>query len=188
MSAKTLSAIACGALLLTGCAVYTEGDTVSFGKPIPANLSVGLTADEVAWSRVRGDNAITGQAIMRTRGGDVKTCAGLDVSLIPFSAYAAQRVAVTYGPGEEGFGNREQRPFNPDPAIYHQTIRHTLCDAQGNFAFRQLPDGKYFLLVEVSWEAVQGGYYAYLAGQGGTMMTRVEVRGGQTVPLILTAN
>lgn len=176
------------AALLAGCAVYTEGDEVSFGKPIPATLSSNLTADEVAWSKVRGANSITGQAIMRTRGGDVKTCAGLDVSLIPYSAYAAERIAVTYGAEDEGFARRESRPFSPDPAVYHETIRRSICDAQGNFRFTGLPDGRYFVLVEVSWEAVQGGRYAYLAGQGGTMMSRVSVSGGEERQLLLTAN
>lgn len=175
------------AALLAGCAVYTEGDAVSFGRPLPANLSTNLSAGEVAWSKMRGTNSITGQAILRTRGGDVKTCAGLDVSLIPYSDYAAERVAVTYGAGDEGFGGRERRAFNPDPAAYHDTIRRAICDLQGGFSFNDLPDGRYFVLVEVSWEAVQGGPYPYLSGQGGTMMSRVHVQGGQQRQLILTA-
>ena len=118
----------------------------------------------------------------------MKTCAGLEASLIPHSAYAAERIAVTYGSSAEGFGGRETRPFTPDPAAYHDTIRRTLCDAQGNFTFRGLPDGQYFVLVEVSWEAIEGGRYAYLAGQGGTMMSRVSVRGAEEREMILTAN
>ena len=180
-------AIAASTVLLSGCAVYTEGSEVSFGKPIPATLSTNLTASEVAWSKARGNNTLTGQAILRTRGGDVKSCAGLEASLIPHSPYSAERIAVTYGPGEEGFGGRERRPFTPDPAAYHDSIRRTICDAQGNFRFSNLPDGRYFVLVEVSWEAVQGGYYPYLAGQGGTMMSRVELRDGEERHLLLTA-
>lgn len=176
------------AFLAAGCAVYTEGDEVSFGKPIPAVLGTGLTASEVAWSKARGRNTITGQAILRTRGGDVKSCAGLEASLIPYSPYSAERIAVTYGAGEEGFGGRERRPFTPDPAAYHNTIRRTICDAQGNFRFSNLPDGRYFVLVEVSWDAVQGGYYPYLAQQGGTMMSRVDLRDGEERQLLLTAN
>jgi hypothetical protein len=173
---------------LAGCAVYTDGETASFGAPPPVAISSGLSEPDVAWSRARGSNTITGQAILRTRGGDVKTCAGLGASLIPHTAYAEERLAVTYGRGSEGFGGREARVFNPDPAIYHQTTRTTICDAQGNFRFQNLPDGRYFVLVEVSWDAVQGGYYPHLARQGGTMMSRVEVRGGESREMILTAN
>lgn len=171
-----------------GCAVYTDGETTTFGAPPPVILSAGLTDADVSWSRARGTNTITGQAILRTRGGDVKTCAGLEASLIPHTRYAEERLSVTYGSGSEGFGSREARVFNPDPAIYRETIRRTICDAQGNFRFQNLPDGRYFVLVEVSWDAVQGGRYAYLAQQGGTMMSRVEVRGGETREMILTAN
>jgi hypothetical protein len=91
------------ATLLAGCAVYTEGSEVSFGKPIPANLSSNLTASEVAWSKARGSNTITGQAILRTRGGDVKSCAGLEA---PSPTALAKRASEA----ESGARSRRTRP------------------------------------------------------------------------------
>ena len=184
-----ISFLAAGAtaIMLSGCVVYSDGTTASFGAPKAAQLSRSLTPEEVAWSRGRGSNTVSGQALMRTRGGDVKTCAGLEAQLIPYTAYAQERIAFSFGAGREGFARPTTQTFDPDPAVYGETIRQTVCDAQGGFAFYNVPDGRYFVLVNVSWGAVSGGYYPYVAEQGGLLMGQVEVRGGETTRLILSA-
>lgn len=62
-------------------------------------------------------------------------------------------------------------------------VRQARCDAQGNFQFSGLADGAYFVTSTVTWEAPTE---AGLEMQGGALMQRFEVKGGQSPHLILT--
>ena len=60
-----------------------------------------LDSDFRPWSKP-GPAAISGQAFLRTVGGDVKTCAGQDVSLMP---------GTQYNEGRFSFGGLSARPW-----------------------------------------------------------------------------
>ena len=143
---------------------------------------------DFAWARESGTNIIEGAAIMRTIGGDVKTCGGLAVELIPETAYSRERVQALYLSADEGFQSAiamgENAPIaGHNPPEYRDVVRQTVCGPDGRFRFTGLPDGSYFVIAEVTWGAptVYG-----IEPQGGRMMRRVTVSGGQTSEIVLT--
>jgi hypothetical protein len=149
-------------------------------------LTSTFNAAEVAWSQRQGTNTIHGSAVLRTVGGDAKTCAGLDANLVPMSAYANERMAAMFGAGTAvGIlrANSELRFSSTDPA-YVSTARKTVCDPQGYFVFEKVPDGEYFLTAFVTW-GVPGRYFT--RQEGGVLMQRITVHGSETKTIVLTA-
>jgi hypothetical protein len=57
-------------------------------------------------------------------------------------------------------------------------LRTTRCDALGSFSFPRVPDGIWYVTSSVKW---QGPAQV----EGGSMMQRVDVRGGRFVKVIL---
>src|SRR5690348_10625074 len=115
-----IAALLIGPMLLTGCA------------RAPYTIQAHLDPDELAWANQQGTGTIMGQAFMKTVGGDVKTCAGNTVQLVPASAYTREMTAAARA-GASAWANRDPR--------LTQYIRSTKCDAQGNFSFNAVPGG-----------------------------------------------
>ena len=147
---------ACLALTLAGC--ETEGP---MGPPPPAPPVMrpapppppppvsGFRPGEFAWSTARGANAVVGLVAYRPNPRERWSCAGQSVSLIPEARYSRERMARVYGSVEEAIipvGLARRRSEQAGRAEYEQFVRRTVCNAQGRFAFRDLPDGSYFLL------------------------------------------
>lgn len=165
--------------------LISANSAVAAKQPAPLSDSAfPFSADEVAWAAVGGQNTIVGHAVLRTVGGDAKTCAGLPAQLVPFSRYGEERIKIRYGSTEKGyFDARTARPMQPPKREYEQIIRATICDANGQFKFTNLADGIYFLNSQVTW-GVPTRYFTRI--EGGGMMLRVEVKGGETKEVILT--
>lgn len=125
-----------------------------------------------------GVNTIKGSALIRQRGGTVVTCAGSDVGLIPATAYARKRMEIIYGSGTFA---PVVPTFDYTPPAYQQHVRKSTCNAQGFFTFDRVADGEFFVATSVQWEA---GYTM----QGGALMQRVSVSGGELKEIVLTAN
>jgi hypothetical protein len=132
-----------------------------------------------------GPHTIAGQAFMRTVGGEVRTCAGLEVSLFPVTPYSSERMQVLYGSTSAGF--RSANAFAPrldpgaaDPQYMHYS-RKTVCDASGRFEFQKAADGSYFVIATVIWSTGQ----PYSPPQGGFLMRRV-MAGSESENLILS--
>ena len=124
-----------------------------------------------------GRNTIKGNAFLRQTGGGVVTCAGATVYLVPATAYAKERIAVLYG--SSNFAGYDLRTrFNPDSPEYVSLVHTTRCDSQGNFVFERVADGEFFIRTVVTWRV---GY----DDQGGSLIHRVSVDGGQTVNAIM---
>ena len=141
----------------------------------------------VAWSLERGGSRISGQGFLGTRGGNIKTCAGNEVFLIPDSPYAKFRMQVFYGGLERGFlGSRRSfaQREHPDPD-YVKTSRKAVCDADGRFTFSRLPAGRYYVVTTVVWEAATGwGGRPEL--QGGDIMLGVDVAADDEQVIVVT--
>ena len=124
---------------------------------LPIVLAAQFDPKEVEWATKPGTAAIIGSAALRTRGGDVKSCGGLAVDLIPYSTYAAARMRYIYGEGDAGVSTGH-KPFASTDAGYTSTIIEAHCDAQGAFQFDHLAAGRYFVTVTITWQAgVQTG-------------------------------
>lgn len=132
-------------------------------------------------------NTIEGNALLRTRGGDVRTCAGYQVALVPATTATERVIREAFGEGDSAFksarGLADADPLPPSLAE-DPRIQSGVCDAQGDFAFDDLKNGEYFVVTQVLWD-VPGAYGASNT-QGGTLMQKVAVQGGETRKIVLT--
>ena len=91
-----------------------------------------------------GSCTLKGQAFLKTRGGDVKTCAGSKVILMPYNAYTSEMFGYMKGGGNYKFTNLDER--------LARYSKMTICDAEGDFIFENLSTGRWLILSEVTWE------------------------------------
>lgn len=148
-----------------------------------AQLQTSVTFDpeEVAWAAKPGKNAVTGFAVLRTVGGEARTCAGLEVYLIPESTYARERMMGIYGNLTKASHIVGTRPRYADrDSQYMATSRKTRCDGTGNFSFENVPDGVWYVATAIVWQVPPNP-----TPQGGEMMERVQLRGGQSVKVVM---
>lgn len=146
----------------------------------PVNLVSSFNAQEARALVQPGVNIVSGSALIRQNGGGVVTCAGLPVTLLPRTDYAAERVGVLYGNTQRGYMSAYRRVlFAPPPAEFSQYIRTTACDAQGRFAFNDVADGEFFIETSITWRV---GH----STQGGSLMQAVSVRGGESREVVLS--
>ena len=162
---------------LSGCASLTPRRQVS--------LTSTFSPQEVAWFNSTGTGSITGQAFFQTRGGQPRTCAGLEVSLQPHSTYGDERLRAIYGSTNTGYAPAlaTRIQFNPNSSAYLQTVKKSTCDAQGNFSFTGLPAGNYVVSTILVWR-IPGQEYA--SPQGGALMKSVTLKDGESTRVILT--
>jgi hypothetical protein len=139
----------------------------------------------VEWVLEEGTRTITGQAFLKTLGGDVKTCAGNAVYLIPSSAYADERIQYIYGTGMNGYNPHMtflgKRLPDADPRYGGYNIQG-ICDASGNFEFSNIPEGNYYLLAAVLWQTRANS----LNYEGGWLMQRLDVKPESSRKYIMT--
>lgn len=173
------ASILAAALALSGCA--------SLAPPAPRSVQLTTTfnKEDVAWFEVKGTGTISGQSFFQTRGGQPRTCAGLEVALLPRSNYADERLRAIYGSSDKGYATAAATriEFTPNDQSYVQTQKTTVCDAQGNFIFSDLPAGSYIITSAVMW-SIPG--QEYMPPQGGVLMQGVNLAEGETKRVILT--
>lgn len=179
MISKIAGAAGAAALLTLGACASTP----------PIQLQNTFKQSDFAWAKAAGNNTITGSAVLRTVGGEVRSCGGFEVDLIPAVQYSAERMAHLYGNAQRGYQPvptlfQSTVTFANDPIDYQLVGRKSACDAQGNFEFRDLPDGGYFVVVPIVWSVPTGAYSS--EPQGGRLMRRVDVAGGKTERVVLT--
>lgn len=171
---KILLAITLSALI-TGCAMK---------PPREVKISTPFDAKEASIINKSGKNTISGSALLKRNDGQTVTCAGADVRLVPYTTYANTRMLEIYGGTNKGFQQAMPPGFNevkfiPDDPNYHSMRNATQCNAQGFFSFKNVADGDYFVITSVVWTV---GYNQ----QGGALMKRVSVKGGEAVDIVLS--
>lgn len=146
-------------------------------------LSSTFSPSSVAWFNTKGTGSIEGQAFFQTRGGQPRTCAGLQIFLEPQSAYGDERLLAIYGSLNSGYvpAALTRVQFVPDDPAYKQAMKTSVCDAQGNFSFTNLPPGKYYVVSVIAWN-VPGTYGL----DGGALMKSVSLDAGDSKRVILT--
>lgn len=143
------------ALSLSACVTYVEKNVFSAADFAPF---VG-----------KGNATITGQAFLKTRGGDVKFGAGNKVELIPVTPYTNERFQIRPG----------TMPSDRHPGLA-QFVQTTIADGFGNFEFKNVKAGDYILTCTISWQVS-----AYQT-TGAQAMQRVTAVDGEAVKVILT--
>lgn len=173
---KPLAPILGLALALAGCAQFEQ----AFAPPPPSALSTPIQAAEIDWSKKSGANTVSGIATMKA-GGTTHTCGGQAANLIPDSAYARARMTAIFGNDSRGTRAASLAPvkFDRDDPLYVSTLRRTTCDASGSFSFPRVPDGVWYVTTAVKWDGPGD------RAEGGSMMKRVDVRGGKLVKVTL---
>lgn len=167
--------IAVATLMLAGCAAQQHQSVIE-------NKPATFDPLSVAWSKKSGVNMLLGSAALPQQK---KTCANLPVRLAPDSEYTRDRIGALYGNTNRGYvsiarAEQIRSQTVPSDPEYNASLRVANCDAKGNFIFRKLPDGTYYVLAPVTWSGANG------ANEGGFMMERVEVQGGMTRQVMLT--
>ena len=117
---------------------------------------------------------IQGQAFSKTRGGDVKYGAGVEVRLFPDIPYSRELIDARSNPW---------RPVQGMDPAWHSYVKTTIADGTGNFEFNGVPAGNYFLETSITWE-VPSQYGPRTTG--GLIRKTVTVFKDQTVRFILT--
>ncbi len=157
--------------LLAGL-VFALGACDQLG-PQESALSTPVAPSEVDWARKSGANGVSGRALIEA-GGTSHTCAGQSANLIPDSAYARARMAAIFGSTSRGMraASLGAQKFDRDDPLYVSTLRTTRCDSSGSFSFSRVPDGVWYVTSSVKWQGAS-------QLEGGSMMQRVELRGGR---------
>jgi hypothetical protein len=121
----------------------------------------------------KGASTITGQAFLKTRGGDVKFGAGNKVFLVPVTSYTTEALRA--------LRDGEQLQLDPRLGKY---IRTAIADGNGNFEFQNIPSGDYHIECPIVWEVA--GEYG-LSQTGEVAYTQTHVDDGQTVKVVVTS-
>ena len=164
MNTKLILSALLGMVFLSGCVT----------APPPAKRQTAFIESEFAPYAGIGNSTVTGQAFLKTRSGEVRFGAGCEVVIVPVTSYTTE---IT----DRAVLGRE-RLEAPDPR-YSAYRRTTIADGNGNFEFRGIQAGSYYLSCVIRWEyATQYGP----AGTGGTAFGKVTVAPGETTKVILT--
>jgi hypothetical protein len=148
-------------------------------EPQQSALSTPVSPAEVDWARKSGANSVSGMALIKA-GGTSHTCAGQSANLIPDSTYARARMTAIFGNATKGMraASLGAEKFDRDDPLYVATLRTTRCDSSGSFSFSRVPDGVWYVTSSVKWQGTS-------QVEGGSMMQRVELRGGRQVRVTL---
>ena len=134
-------------------------------------------SSEVEWSKLSGNSKIFGSGFLRQSGGGVVSCAGNEVSLIPASSYANERLNYLFGNLQKGYN--PNRYIDEASSSYLDDMRVTICDVDGKFEFNDIPSGVYYVTTRVEWMVGN-------SGQGGSLMQKVEIGQNESRRVVLT--
>lgn len=157
------------AVLITGCA------------PTMIPLSVAPADVNVASAMLGpGTSTIKGSAFMRKPNGEVVTCAGSDVFLIPATPSASSEMHRVFG-GDKGYLERGADPIvgGGKVVVSPEPNRKSVCNALGFFTFANARAGKWYVITTVLWTLQD-------QPQGGTMLGNAEVADGQEIEIVIS--
>jgi hypothetical protein len=175
----TARLIAATALLgLVSACAPTLGPPPPRTSPPPGDA--GFSADDFAWSKVPGRNALLGRLTFK-QAGVPYSCAGATVVLTPETPWSRRRMLVLYKsdvrsalPADEVRARTPQAP----PGDSGPFIKRTTCDAANQFSYTGLPDGAWYVVtIAKPAPGAAGGSMAF--------MRRVTTRGGRATPFDL---
>lgn len=131
--------------------------------------------------QAKGTATLSGEAFLKTRGGEVRYAVGERILLIPATAYGKEFLDADL--------IRQEEDIRPalDKRIY-LAIRSAQADSVGRFSFLDLPEGNYLLYASIYWEVPKysPGIGSYSASTGGRIWQPVLVRNGEQKTVVLT--
>ena len=145
------------------------------GAPALQVITNVYNPEDAAYIHEEGNAVIEGQGFLRTMVGEVRTCAGAKVYLIPVTEDSTERIYKLYGNINKG-ENSVNRVVDA-PAQYYRDTRQTVCDAEGDFRFTGIPSGEYFVTTSIFWRVPQSTYYS--SREGAHLMERIQITGSE---------
>lgn len=153
-----MRAIALIAIMISACA--------SAGPPVAPQSQ--FNEAEYAPFKVDGTATISGQAFLKTQGGEVRHAAGNLIFLLPSTAYTRDWVNLQV--------NNSATEWKKKIAEMDQRIapyvRRVIGDSEGRFVFENVPAGNYIVYSDIHWRA---GYGI----TGGPAFASIQVTDGQ---------
>jgi hypothetical protein len=125
-----------------------------------------------------GKATVSGQAFLKTRGGDVKYGAGNVVSLTPATAFAREAASLADRSSDDNNTILASTPAAVIPKM-KPYMRQTTADGNGNFSFAGLTAGDYYVECGVFWWT---GKYT----TGATVRKLISVKADEQVRVVLT--
>jgi hypothetical protein len=149
-----------------------------------------------------GKSSVSGQAFLRTRGGDIRIGAGCEVQLFPttdyITHYISQHEQLEQLQATPGFWRfmGDTSPVTEEARIAYRawTIARSIepldvrevpfqktaiADANGNFEFRDLPAGEYTLTCTITWQVGS-------ETSGGLIVKSLKVEAGEAAKVMMT--
>lgn len=163
-------------------------------KPKTVILRTPFDIEATKARLVPGKNTITGSAFLRLTNGNVKMASGSEVILFPATDFADERMSYIYGNTWRGYlpAYETSVKFDNNPQEYYSLQKYTIADAYGTFKFVNLADGEYYILTKITWSVydpshrnAQGNIQSSYT-EGGEVMLKVAVSGGETKEVVLT--
>jgi hypothetical protein len=135
----------------------------------------------------KGTSTITGQAFLKTAGGEVRYGAGDNVLLIPVTPYTTEKVKALVGVKGEGSSiAASYYIMTLQGDIRLQKYIHTVVgDGSGNFEFQNIPAGDYYIVCPIFW-SVPNPDLGITDQTGGVAHTKTHVGDGETVKVVVT--
>ena len=145
-------------------------------KNTPVPMTSSFMDDEVSWFATKGKGTIKGLAKFKARGGEIRYGKQFRIELMPFSNYTEDRLHTIYTNKNSGFIYIQDGVprFIPDPVGYHESTKKTMCNDNGEFEFKELPIGKYYVIAFMLWD--QKDKQGNMVKDGGGIMQRVDLK------------
>lgn len=163
------------------CAAFAVG-VAAFGGcaplPPPHRMVTPFNEADFAPYDAQGTASITGQAFLKTQGGEVRYGAGDTVRLIPATPYNREFwQAILRGDDIESIDPR-----------WKSRNQEAIADGQGNFEFTNLPAGVYFLECAIFWKVPCLSYSCSdgMESTGSVLKFQVKIADGEKKKIIMT--
>ncbi|AXT55201.1 hypothetical protein D1815_05295 [Aquimarina sp. AD1] len=150
-------------LLIFICIIFYSCSNKTQKTDTPIPIQGEFNEKDVAWFYKNGNSSIKGIAKFRSKDGDVRFGKQFRLELNPYSPYTKERLNYIYKNDDAGFVYVEDGipKFTPDPEGYHKT-RKIMCNEQGEFEFKNLPPGDYYIIAFMLWDETGGGIMKHI--------------------------
>jgi hypothetical protein len=153
------------AVVLAACA--------TMGPPLV--MTASFDPEAASFIHAKGRAKVSGQAFVRLNNGKLLRAVGTDITLIPRTPYADERMAAIYGDDKQA-GRAVNIP-DADPR-YVQSTRTTVASSGGSFSFDDVADGEYYVVAMIHIPS------DYLRVER-PIYERVTVKGGESVRIVM---
>ncbi len=150
-----------------GAALFALSACTPSAPPLNPNGPLKISYSESEFGRYErpGNATLSGRALLHDQG-DIIACTGEPVLLFPRTRSFERVVELARMHAQPAL------PETPDPR-FNTITHHTICDADGNFSFKGLPRGQWYVFARVRWSAGDGG------AEGGDLIGEADTSSGR---------